>query len=137
MYLSSGVGRAQPMPGHSMVTLRLLVSYPGHAQLSAACSIVSRSQTLQSGYARPVSRGQTLPESGHARLTRDYLQYGNAEATRGVWGLLPQLLSFLNRFWDSQIKFVDRGGRHWQTQTAYRFDVVSQVSPRPAPCSCN
>ena len=31
------------------------------------------------------------------------LQYRNAEATRGVWGLLPQkilnLLSFLSRFW--------------------------------------
>ena len=31
------------------------------------------------------------------------LQYGNAEATRGVWGMLPQkileFLSFLGRFW--------------------------------------
>ena len=28
------------------------------------------------------------------------LQYGNGEATRGVWGMLPQkILSFLGRFW--------------------------------------
>ena len=42
--LCSGVGRAQPMPGHSMGTLRLRISYPGHAQLSAACSTEMQKQ---------------------------------------------------------------------------------------------
>ena len=50
--ITSGVGRAQPMLGHSMDTLRLRVSYPGHA-------------------------GPAFSR----------LQYGNAEASRGVWGL--------------------------------------------------
>ena len=50
---TSGVARAQPMPGHSMGTLRL--------------SLVPR------------------PRPAFSRL-----QYRNAEATRGVWGMLPQ-----------------------------------------------
>ena len=48
--LGSGVARAQPMPGHSMGTLRLRVaSYPGPAQLSAACSTEMRKQLGGSG----------------------------------------------------------------------------------------
>jgi len=45
----SGVGRAQPMPGHSMGTLCLQVSYPGHTQLSAACSTEMQKQLGGSG----------------------------------------------------------------------------------------
>ena len=42
---SSGVARAQLMPGHSMGTLRLQVaSYPGPTQLSAACSTEMQKQ---------------------------------------------------------------------------------------------
>ena len=60
---TSGVDRAQPMPGQSMGT-----------------SLVPRPRLAFSG-----------------------LQYGNAEATRGLWGVLPpkilKFLSFLGRLW--------------------------------------
>ena len=54
--INSGVPRAQPMPGHSMGTLRLRVaSYLGPAQLSAACSTEMQKQLGGSG-------GDTPPE---------------------------------------------------------------------------
>ena len=52
--LVSGVARARPMPGHRMGTLRLRVaSYPGPAQLSAACSTEMQKQLGGSGGCSP------------------------------------------------------------------------------------
>ena len=62
----------------------------------AACSGVARAQPMP-GH----SMGTSLVP--RARPAFSGMQYGNAETTRGVWGMLPQkilgFLSFLGRFW--------------------------------------
>ena len=70
--------------------------HDGNSQSIDLCSGVARAQPMP-GH----SMGTSLVPRPCPAFSG--LQYGNAEATRGVWGMLPQkileFLSFLGRFW--------------------------------------
>ena len=73
-------------------------------EVSDACLALAQLRRQSAADAR-AQHGHTMFASlvPRPRPAFSRLQYGNAEATRGVWGLLPQkileLLSFLSRFW--------------------------------------
>ena len=79
-----------------------------------SCSDIGRSKLLSGSASCDQWRNQSAAvaraQHGHTTFASSLvprprpafsgLQYGNGEATRGVWGMLPQkILSFLGRFW--------------------------------------